>query len=70
MRKGKTFHLPSIIQSGSRDDMQLMGQMLQKLINEKKVSVEETARFPRIMGSLLRITSRLEVNNGQSTDYC
>ena len=45
IREGKTFQVPSIIQTGSKDGMQLMDQALQKLVNDKRVSVEEAARF-------------------------
>jgi len=45
IREGKTFQIPSVIQTGSKDGMQLMDQALQKLINLKKVSLEEACRF-------------------------
>lgn len=45
IREGKTFQIPSIIQTGSRDGMQLMDQALQKLLVAKKVTLEEASRF-------------------------
>lgn len=45
IREGKTFQIPSIIQTGSRDGMQLMDQALQKLFAAKKISLEEASRF-------------------------
>ncbi|MCF6179118.1 MAG: type IV pilus twitching motility protein PilT [Geopsychrobacter sp.] len=45
IREGKTFQLPSVIQTGRREGMQLMDQALQELVNAKKVSLEEARRF-------------------------
>ncbi len=45
IREGKTFQLPSVIQTGRRDGMQLMDQALQELVKEKRVTPEEAARF-------------------------
>ncbi len=45
IREGKTFQIPSIIQTGRKDGMQLMDQALQDLVREKRVSLEEAARF-------------------------
>ncbi len=45
IREGKTFQIPSIIQTGSREGMQLMDQALQKLLVAKKVTLEEASRF-------------------------
>ncbi len=45
IREGKTFQLPSIIQTGRREGMQLMDQALQELVKEKRISVEEASRF-------------------------
>ncbi|WP_020675418.1 type IV pilus twitching motility protein PilT [Geopsychrobacter electrodiphilus] len=45
IREGKTFQLPSVIQTGRKDGMQLMDQALQELVNAKKVSLEEARRF-------------------------
>jgi len=45
IREGKTFQLPSIMQTGRRDGMQLMDQALQDLVKAEKVSMEEACRF-------------------------
>lgn len=45
IREGKTFQIPSVIQTGKRDGMQLMDQALQDLVSEKKVAVEEAHKF-------------------------
>ncbi|WP_029918385.1 type IV pilus twitching motility protein PilT [Pelobacter seleniigenes] len=45
IREGKTFQLPSVIQTGRRDGMQLMDQALQELVKEKRVTPEEASRF-------------------------
>jgi twitching motility protein PilT len=45
VREGKTFQLPSIIQTGRGDGMQLMDQAIQALLAEKRISAEEAHRF-------------------------
>ena len=45
IREGKTFQLPSIMQTGRRDGMQLMDQALQELLNKKRISREEACLF-------------------------
>ena len=45
IREGKTFQLPSVMQTGRRDGMQLMDQALQELLNEKRISREEASLF-------------------------
>ncbi len=45
IREGKTFQLPSVIQTGRKEGMQLMDQALQELVTAKKVSLEEARRF-------------------------
>ena len=45
IREGKTFQIPSIIQTGRKDGMQLMDQALQELLKAKRVSAEEAARY-------------------------
>jgi twitching motility protein PilT len=45
IREGKTFQIPSIMQTGSRDGMQLMDQALQQLLNDKRITLEEASRF-------------------------
>lgn len=45
IREGKTFQLPSVIQTGRKQGMQLMDQALQQLIDDKRVSREEACRF-------------------------
>ncbi len=41
IREGKTFQIPSIIQTGKRDGMQLMDQALMDLVKSKKVAAGE-----------------------------
>jgi twitching motility protein PilT len=41
IREGKTFQIPSIIQTGKSDGMQLMDQALMDLLMSKKISPEE-----------------------------
>jgi len=43
IREGKTFQLPSAIQSGARDGMQTLNQALRKLVEEGLVTYEEAA---------------------------
>jgi len=45
IREGKTFQIPSVIQTGKREGMQQMDQALQTLVAEKKVAVEEAHRY-------------------------
>ncbi len=45
IREGKTFQLPSVIQTGRKEGMQLMDQALQQLVDEQRVSREEACRF-------------------------
>jgi len=45
IREGKTFQIPSIIQTGRSQGMQLMDQALQDLLSAEKVSREEAQRF-------------------------
>lgn len=45
IREGKTFQIPSIIQTGRKDGMQLMDQALQDLVKAKRVATEEAVRF-------------------------
>jgi twitching motility protein PilT len=45
IREGKTFQLPSIMQTGRRDGMQLMDQALQDLVKAEKISIDEATRF-------------------------
>ncbi|MDA3903510.1 MAG: type IV pilus twitching motility protein PilT [Desulfuromusa sp.] len=45
IREGKTFQLPSIMQTGRKDGMQLMDQALQELLNAKRISPEEACLF-------------------------
>ncbi len=44
IREGKTFQIPSIMQTAKGDGMQLMDQRLMELLKEKKVSPEEAHR--------------------------
>lgn len=45
IREGKTFQLPSVIQTGRKDGMQLMDQALQELLNAKRIDLDEARRF-------------------------
>jgi twitching motility protein PilT len=45
IREGKTFQIPSVIQTGRAEGMQLMDQALQALVAAKKVSPEEAHKF-------------------------
>lgn len=45
IREGKTFQVPSIIQTGRKEGMQLMDQALQELLNEGRIDIEEAQRF-------------------------
>jgi twitching motility protein PilT len=45
IREGKTFQIPSVIQTGKGEGMQLMDQALQALVAAKKVSIEEAHKF-------------------------
>ncbi|NCP04479.1 MAG: type IV pilus twitching motility protein PilT, partial [Deltaproteobacteria bacterium] len=45
IREGKTFQLPSVIQTGRKEGMQLMDQALQELLQAKRINVEEARRF-------------------------
>jgi twitching motility protein PilT len=45
IREGKTFQLPSIIQTGKGDGMQLMDQAIQVLLTQKKIGMEEAHKF-------------------------
>jgi twitching motility protein PilT len=44
IREGKTFQIPSIMQTGRRDGMQLMDQHILDLLKTKKISPEEAYR--------------------------
>src|SRR5574341_68791 len=45
IREGKTFQIPSIIQTGKAEGMQLMDQALQPLVAAKRVTPEEAHKF-------------------------
>ena len=45
IRDGKTFQIPSIIQTGKREGMQQMDQALQELVSVNRVSVEEAHKY-------------------------
>jgi twitching motility protein PilT len=45
IREGKTFQIPSVIQTGRGEGMQLMDQALQALVAAKRVTVEEAQRY-------------------------
>jgi len=44
IREGKTFQIPSIMQTARGEGMQLMDQRLMELLKEEKVTVEEAYR--------------------------
>jgi len=45
IREGKTFQIPSVIQTGRGAGMQLMDQALMELLEAKKIDAEEAYRF-------------------------
>lgn len=45
IREGKTFQLPSVIQTGRNEGMQLMDQALQELLNNNKICSEEARKY-------------------------
>jgi twitching motility protein PilT len=45
IREGKTFQIPSVIQTGRGNGMQLMDQALQELLKEGRISSEAAFRF-------------------------
>ncbi len=45
IREGKTFQIPSIIQTGKAEGMQLMDQAIQALLAAKKITIEEAHKF-------------------------
>jgi twitching motility protein PilT len=45
IREGKTFQIPSVIQTGRGDGMQLMDQALQELLKGGRISNENASRF-------------------------
>ncbi len=45
IREGKTFQIPSIIQTSRKEGMQLMDQALQELLTAKRIDIDEARRF-------------------------
>lgn len=45
IREAKTFQIPSVIQTGKAEGMQLMDQSLQALVADKKVTAEEAQKY-------------------------
>jgi len=45
IREGKTFQIPSVIQTGKKEGMQLMDQALQDLVTQNRVMAEEAHKF-------------------------
>lgn len=45
IREGKTFQIPSVIQTGKAEGMQLMDQAFQALLAAKKVTLEEVQKY-------------------------
>jgi len=65
IREGKTFQLPSIIETGSTVGMQTLGQALQELIIKGKITPENAIAKgldPALLNSL-RLGSRTMINN-------
>lgn len=45
IREGKTFQIPSVIQTGKSEGMQLMDQAIQTLLAARKITAEEAVKF-------------------------
>ena len=45
IREGKTFQIPSVIQTGRNEGMQLMDQALQELLKNKRITAEEAGKY-------------------------
>jgi twitching motility protein PilT len=45
IREGKTFQIPSVIQTGKAEGMQMMDQALQALLAAKKVTLEQVQKY-------------------------
>jgi twitching motility protein PilT len=45
IREGKTFQIPSVIQTGKNEGMQLMDQSIQSLYQEKRIIAEEARKY-------------------------
>ncbi len=45
IREGKTFQIPSVIQTGKAKGMQLMDQSLMNLLEARKISIEEAYKY-------------------------
>ena len=45
IREGKTFQIPSVIQTGKAEGMQLMDQAIQGLLNSGKINIVEAQKF-------------------------
>jgi len=45
IREGKTFQIPSIIQTGKAEGMQLMDQSIQSLLAARRITIEEAQKF-------------------------
>ena len=45
IREGKTFQIPSVIQTGKNKGMQLLDQALQNLVETKRISPEEACKY-------------------------
>lgn len=65
IREGKTFQLPSAIQSGARDGMQTLDQALRRLVERGLVTYEEAAaraaslaEFEQLMGRPRAVSAR------------
>jgi twitching motility protein PilT len=63
IREGKTFQIPSVIQTGKGEGMQLMDQALQDLLQARRIDQEEAYRFASNK-SLFEPAQRRVVSNG------
>jgi twitching motility protein PilT len=45
IREGKTFQIPSVIQTGRGEGMQLMDQALQELLSARKIDADTAFRY-------------------------
>jgi twitching motility protein PilT len=45
IREGKTFQIPSIIQTGKSKGMQLLDQSLQDLLDARRITIEEAHKY-------------------------
>ncbi len=63
IREGKTFQIPSVIQTGKAEGMQLMDQALQALVTAKKVTAQEAQKYA-VNKSLFQVPAQGVAANG------